>query len=438
MWGNSSVSGEFTTDELIPGLVISNGGAYLSPRTITYNDRVTVKDVIRLEPGVTTVVFKKGVCGSYKCEEWQALSGANNWKKIKDVAPGSGTCPKPASDCPSDKCVNYFINSDGNISIPNGQCGWDVYGHTANITVGTPKSNDGFELSWVRMWADTTINSAFITKELRTGVVVSNGGYYSQPRTYTYKGKVTVNGVLKTDPNVTTSKFEGGIYGNYTCQSCTGTGGNSMSCTNINHGDKGCPCSMSVYKYDASTCNGILAGLSCGGKNSSCNTVANCTTYNAARTACTACASGYVLNGGACIKKIANCSTYNADGTCKTCASGYSLNSSGTICIEAPSSLVTCNTETNNYIPCGEVSYCCMKSLGITTCEEAASNGGTVKCATTKVRADEGVQTQVCNTTETYYTCMQNWCCQDSYGPKSCNKLNGEVYSDKDGCRMVE
>lgn len=281
MWGNSSVVGDFTTATLIPGLVISNGGSYKDPRTITYKGQVTVTDVIRLEPGITTVKFEKGVCGDFKCEIWSADSGSNAWHKVKgDIAQGTtvdgATCPKKNSNCPSTGCSRYFINSDGNITIPNGQCGWDAYGHTANITIGTPKENGTYELAWIRMWGDSTVTNAFKTKELMSGIVVSNGGYYSQKRTYTYKGKVTINGVLKTDPSVTTSVFQGGIEGDFTCESWTGTGGNSMKkVADIQPGQPGCPCSQSKYKYDSSNCSGTPTGESCGGKYTACEEKSN-------------------------------------------------------------------------------------------------------------------------------------------------------------------
>lgn len=301
MWGDSTVSGDFTTSTLIPGLVISNGGAYTSPRTITYKGQVTVNDVIRLEPGITTVKFEKGVCGNYKCEVWSADSGKNAWHKVRDTTPGKDGCPNKASNCPSDKCRNYFINSDGNIRIPDGQCGWDAYGHTANITTGTPKDGE-YQTSWIRMWGDTSVTNAFKTKELISGVVVSNGGYWSQKRTYTYKGKVTINGVLKTDPSVTTSVFQGGADGDFTCESWTGTGGNSMKkVADIQPGQPGCPCSESKFQHNSSNCSGILGGASCGGKYESCTTIPNCATYSG--NACSACSTGYVLSNGTCTQK---------------------------------------------------------------------------------------------------------------------------------------
>lgn len=281
MWGDSSVSGDFTTTTLIPGLVISNGGAYKNPRTITYKGLVTVNGIIRLEPGITTVKFEKGVCGDFKCEIWSADSGSNAWHKVKgDIAQGTtvdgATCPKKNSNCPSTGCSRYFVNSDGNITIPDGQCGWDAYGHTANITTGTPKSDGTYENAWIRMWGDSTVTNAFKTKELKSGIVVSNGGYYDDKRTYTYKGKVTVNGVIKTDPSVTTSVFQGGIEGDYTCESWTGTGGNNMKkVADIQPGQPGCPCSQSKYKYDSSNCSGTPSGESCGGKYTACEAASN-------------------------------------------------------------------------------------------------------------------------------------------------------------------
>ncbi len=277
MWGNSSVVGDFTTGILTPGMVISNGGAYKQPRTITYKGLVTVTDKLRLEPGVTTVKFEKGVCGDFTCQTVSADSGANKWHVIKDNIPqGSEGCPKKNSNCPTTGCSRYFINSDGNITIPNGQCGWDAYGHTANITTGTPKENGTYELAWIRMWGDSTVTNAFKTKELMSGIVVSNGGYYSQKRTYTYKGKVTVNGVIKTDPSVTTSVFQGGIEGDYKCESWTGTGGNNMKkVADIQPGQPGCPCSQSKYKYDSSNCSGTPTGESCGGKYTGCEAKSN-------------------------------------------------------------------------------------------------------------------------------------------------------------------
>ena len=277
MWGNSSVVGDFTTGILTPGMVISNGGAYKQPRTITYKGWVTVTDKLRLEPGITTVKFEKGVCGDFTCQTVSADSGANKWHVIKDNIPqGSEGCPKKNSNCPTTGCSRYFINSDGNITIPNGQCAFDAYGHTANITTGTPKENGTYELAWIRMWGDSTVTNAFKTKELMSGIVVSNGGYYSQKRTYTYKGKVTVNGVIKTDPSVTTSVFQGGIEGDYTCESWTGTGGNNMKkVADIQPGQSGCPCSQSKYKYDSSNCSGTPTGESCGGKYTGCEEKSN-------------------------------------------------------------------------------------------------------------------------------------------------------------------
>ncbi len=277
MWGNSTVIGDFTTGILTPGMVISNGGPYKQKRTITYKGLVTVTDKIRLEPGVTTVRFEKGVCGDFTCQTVSADSGANKWHVIKDNIPqGSEGCPKKNSNCPTDKCSRYFVNSDGNITIPNGKCGWDAYGHTANVTTGTPKDNGTYEVAWLRMWGDSTVTNAFKTKELISGLVVSNGGYYSQKRTYTYKGKVTVNGLIKTDPSVTTSVFQGGIDGDYRCESWTGTGGNSSKkVADIQPGQPGCPCSQSKYIYNSSNCSGTLKGESCGGKYTACEAKSN-------------------------------------------------------------------------------------------------------------------------------------------------------------------
>lgn len=281
MWGNSSVVGDFTTAILTPGMVISNGGAYKQPRTITYKGLVTVTDKIRLEPGVTTVKFEKGVCGDFTCQAVSADSGANKWSILKDDIPqGSSyngvTCPKKNSNCPTTGCSRYFVNSDGNITIPSGQCGWDAYGHTANVTTGTPKENGTYDVAWLRMWGDSTVTNAFKTKELISGLVVSNGGYYSQKRTYTYKGKVTVNGLIKTDPSVTTSIFQGGIEGDYRCESWTGTGGNSSKkVADIQPGQPGCPCSQSKYIYDSSNCSGTPTGESCGGKYTACDAKTN-------------------------------------------------------------------------------------------------------------------------------------------------------------------
>ena len=277
MWGNSTVIGDFTTGILTPGMVISNGGPYKQPRTITYKGLVTVTDKIRLEPGVTTVRFEKGVCGDFTCQTVSADSGANKWHVIKDNIPqGSEGCPKKNSNCPTTGCSRYFINSDGNITIPNGKCGWDAYGHTANVTTGTPKDNGTYEVAWLRMWGDSTVTNAFKTKELISGLVVSNGGYYSQKRTYTYKGKVTVNGLIKTDPSVTTSVFQGGIEGDYRCESWTGTGGNgSKKVADIQPGQPGCPCSQSKYKYNSSNCSGTPTGESCGGKYTDCEVKSN-------------------------------------------------------------------------------------------------------------------------------------------------------------------
>ena len=281
MWGDSSVVGDFTTGILTPGMVISNGGAYKDKRTITYKGWVTVTDKLRLEPGVTTVKFEKGVCGDFTCQAVSADNGANKWSILKDDIPqGSSyngvTCPKKNSNCPTTGCSRYFINSDGNITIPNGQCAFDAYGHTANITTGTPKENGTYELAWIRMWGNSTVTNAFKTKELMSGIVVSNGGYYDDKRTYTYKGKVTVNGVIKTDPSVTTSVFQGGIEGDYTCESWTGTGGNNMKkVADIQPGQPGCPCSQSKYKYDSSNCSGTPTGESCGGKYTGCEEKSN-------------------------------------------------------------------------------------------------------------------------------------------------------------------
>ena len=321
MWGDSTVNGDFTTATLIPGLVISNGGAYKQPRTITYKGRVTVTDTIRLEPGITTVKFEKGVCGNYKCEVWEAQSGRNQWRKLRDTTPGNDGCPYKASDC-DDGCKNYFVNSDGTFSIPDGKCGWDAYGHTATISSGKPL-NAEYETVWVRMWGPATIKNEIKTKNLRSGVVVSNVGSWNDPRTITFKDKVTISGVLETDPDVTTTKFDGGIYGNYVCKHIKAASGanKTQDMGVIQPGEKGCPCSMDRFAQNASTCNGILAGASCGGKYEKCETVENCATYDANRTQCTKCNSGYNLENGQCVKTAEECSVGKilySDGTCSS------------------------------------------------------------------------------------------------------------------------
>lgn len=344
MWGDSSVVGDFTVGTLTPGMVISNGGPYKDPRTITYKGLVTVTDKIRLEPGVTTVKFEKGVCGDFTCQTVSADSGANKWHVIKDNIPqGSDGCPKKNSNCPTTGCSHYFINSDGNITIPNGQCGWDAYGHTANVTTGTPKDGSTYELTWLRMWGDSTITNAFKTKNLMSGVVVSNGGYYKSKRTYTYKGKVTINGLLRIDPEYTTNDFQGGIEGDFTCEKWgpkDSSGRSGVKIADIQPGQPGCPCSQSKYKYNTSNCNGILSGTSCKSNYTACTTIANCATYNAARTACATCASGYTLSGGQCVVSTppqppisTGCPAGHTSQTCNgkeyCCAAGASCSGTG-------------------------------------------------------------------------------------------------------------
>lgn len=368
MWGNSSISGEFTVGTLTSGMVVSNGGAYNQPRTITYNDRVTINELIKTDPDVTTSVFKKGVCGNFRCEFWRAMNGSNQASKVRDLSPGEAGCPIKASDC-SDSCKSYFINADGNINIPAGQCGVDVYGHTASVnpkdsSTYQPRGTE-YENFWVRMWGSTTINGTLKTKNLISGVVVSNGGYYSDPRAITFKGPVTISGILKTDVGVTTTRFDGGVSGDFTCENWTGTGGNSMKKLNdIAPGQPGCPCSQSRFKYDSSNCaGGTLSGTSCGGKFETCKVDdtldGNCkmlsgkanavfcggmdpygtqTPYcysssgsskaafmhNNGRT-CWSCDEGSEVRCITNSPTIANCGTYK-NGVCATCQSGYTLN----------------------------------------------------------------------------------------------------------------
>ena len=301
MWGDSTVNGDFTTAVLEPGLVVYNGGTRKEKRTITYKGRVTVTDTIRLEPGITTVKFEKGVCGNYKCEVWEAKS-ANKRVKVRDTVPGKDGCPVKASDC-DDGCKNYFVNSDGTFSIPDGKCGWDAYGHTATISSGKPL-NAEYETVWVRMWGPATIKNEIKTKNLTSGVVVSNVGSWNDKRTITFKDKVTISGELRTDPDVTTTKFDGGIYGNYTCRRYkAASGANKIEDLGvIQPGEKGCPCSMDRFAQSTSTCNGILAGASCGGKYERCDKIDNCAEYDANRTQCTKCNAGYNLENGQCVE----------------------------------------------------------------------------------------------------------------------------------------
>lgn len=367
MWGNSSISGEFSVGTLTSGMVVSNGGPYNQPRTITYNDRVTINELIKTDPDVTTSVFKKGVCGNFRCEFWRAMPGSNSAQKIRDLSPGEAGCPIKASDC-SDSCKSYFINSDGTISIPSGQCAIDLYGHTANISprgasTYQPRGTE-YDNFWVRMWGSTSVNGTLKTKNLMSGIVVSNGGYYSDPRTITFKDPVTISGILKTDTAVTTTRFNGGIYGNYTCENWTGTGGNGMKKLNdIQPGQNGCPCSQDRFKYDSSNCTGKLEGTSCGGKFETCkiddsldgtcqmalgrNDVFFCggmdpygysrpTCYNSSggsqaalghnngRT-CWSCEEGYELNCTTNPTTVANCSRYK-NAACVSCQAGYTLN----------------------------------------------------------------------------------------------------------------
>lgn len=407
MWGNSSVNGEFSTATLIPGLVISNGGAYKDPRTITYNDRVTVNGVIRIEPGVTTVVFKKGVCGNFKCEQWVAENKANTMTKVKDLAYGESGCPTPASDC-SNKCNNYFVNSDGAITIPNNQCGWDAYGQTANIRSGTPK-NDEYENVWIRMWGSVTVTNPVKTKNLISGVAVSNAGYWDQKRSYTFKDKVTISGVLKTDPDITTTNFDGGIEGNFTCESWTGTGGNGMKkVADIQPGQKGCPCSQSRFTYDADNCTGTLSGASCGGKFETCkaaddNLDTMCaevtmnpdakfcggmdpygtqkpTCYNSSGSSeyafmhnngrtCWSCDEGYTLRCSTSRNPVQYCDAYKND-VCIECYMGTLTG--GKCVIPAPE---TCSTRPYSSAGGG---YCC-KTTGVPENQAASGVGGCIK-----------------------------------------------------------
>ena len=81
--------------------------------------------------------------------------------------------------------------------------------------------------------------------------------------------------------------------------------------SNIKQGEGNCPCSVTKFIHNASTCNGILAGASCGGKYERCDKIDNCAEYDANRTQCTKCNAGYHLSGGKCIKDCdAGCSGY--------------------------------------------------------------------------------------------------------------------------------
>ena len=312
MWGNSTVNGAFTTNKLaVGGACSSSGYCNKSPRTITFNDLVVVNDVIEYDP-FTTMVFKQGVCGNFTCTQFSENRYVETGK-ITNIKQGVGDCPKAkASGCPQ-KCNMYYKNANGNISIPNNQCGWRIYGNYATISSGTPK-NDRYEDIWINTWGNTTIKKDIKTKKIQLGAARSSWGTeYPQEKNakIKFEDKIDISDTLYFEAS---TNFEFiSISGDYKCQIFTND--RKLVGNPLEQGEGKCPCSTEKFAHNASTCNGILAGVSCGGKYERCDKIDNCAEYDANRTQCTKCNSGYNLENGLCVE--AECSPYykNSNGS---------------------------------------------------------------------------------------------------------------------------
>ncbi len=266
MWGNSTVNGAFTTNKLaVGGACSSSGYCNKSPRTITFNDLVVVNDVIEYDP-FTTMVFKKGVCGNFTCQQYPDYRYSKTGIKT-GIKQGQGKCPTAkTSGCP-EVCKKYYVNKNGSVTVPSGYCEWRVYGNYATITV--PK--ESYKDSWANLWGNSTVKGEFTTEKLAVGGACSSTGSCSKsPRTITFDSLVTVTNVIEYDP-FTTLNFKKGVGGNFTCQqypdyrySKTGI------VSNIKQGEGKCPCSVTKFAYDSSNCAGTLSGESCGGKYEKC------------------------------------------------------------------------------------------------------------------------------------------------------------------------
>ena len=267
----------------------------------------------------------------YKCEAVPCPTGQETGHKNNDSCNnGNGTWKETTNKSGSQQCYrcedisncDFYKNANGNITVPDTACSWRVYG---NYTTTTLPANKSYSDSWVNMWGNSTVNGAFTTNKLAVGGACSSSGSCSKsPRTITFDDLVTVTGVIEYDP-FTTMNFKKGVGGDFTCQqypdyrySKTGI------VSNIKQGEGNCPCSVTKFIHNASTCNGILAGASCGGKYERCDKIDNCAEYDANRTQCTKCNSPYILSGGKCVT-VDNCSATNGTNACTQCNSGYKV-----------------------------------------------------------------------------------------------------------------
>lgn len=161
----------------------------------------------------------------YKCEATACPSGSSVNQSCSTNQTPADTEYKSGGEmcqtCQSNNNCGYFWNADGSKTIPTGKCNWRGLGAYATIysQVGPYTS------VWVQFWQNSTVNNDFETSELRLGNVRSSwGSAYTDPRTYTFNGKVTVNGKLLVERSNTSYNFKGGICGTFTCHNTDNSG----------------------------------------------------------------------------------------------------------------------------------------------------------------------------------------------------------------------
>ena len=200
--------------------------------------------------------------------------------------------------------------------------------------------------------------------------------------------------------------FKKGVGGDFTCQqypdyrySKTGI------VSNIKQGEGNCPCSVTKFIYNASTCNGILAGASCGGKYERCDKIDNCAEYDANRTQCTKCNSPYILSGGKCVS-VDNCSATNGTNACTQCNSGYK--------VENGKCVISCNAANCKECVAGSTTQCktCNSGYSLSNgkcinecsqiCSEIYSDNGCIRSCESACRQGKNYH----NITVNGLTCM--------------------------------